>query len=129
MNCNFLFSFLMVQFQNFHLLIWLKIFYIFYKIYVNFFQMLGSGDFFSNDILKRKSKKNLKILGMCVFNRYFYIKNYEEHLRHRHHILIEFSRSAPIYRVYRGYLSHFLFKDFYILRLIFRKVVICQNFE
>ena len=49
--------------------------------------------FEKNDILKTKSKINLKKIGYPFFYRYFYIKNYGEHLKHHRQILIELSRN------------------------------------
>ena len=56
-----------------HLLIWLKNFHTFNKIYVNFFQTLESADFpylfffDKNNISKKKSKKNLKKIKYVCF--------------------------------------------------------------
>ena len=61
------------------------------------FQIVKSVEIFLfyKNILKTKSKKNLKKIGYVFFGRYFHIKNYRENLRHHCEILIEQLRNAP----------------------------------
>ena len=68
-------------------------------------------------------KKNPKTIGYIFFDRYFYMKNYRELLRHHRQIWIELSRNAPytfLFSSYQKYRTCGFFKGTHPLsRMVF----------